>query len=106
MTVMEPVTVFNADGTIYSKYFVDQKGRKTGILTKYFHSGKVREVSNYKEDVLDGSSISYFENGKLRGVTNFSNGLLKGFCRIYHESGEIFFEREFDNAWIDNAWIF
>ena len=95
---MEPVTVFNGNGSIYSKYFVDDKGRKTGILMKFFPSGNIREVSNYKEDVLDGSSISYFENGKLQGVTNFLNGRLNGFCRLYHESGEIFFEKEFDNV--------
>ena len=54
------------------EYLNDMKHGKWII---YYKNGKIKSITFYKLDKLDGSKTTYYENGKKQSETIYSNGV-------------------------------
>lgn len=66
--------------------FVDS--RKTGKWTKYYPSGTVKDVVEYKNGRPNGYYINYYANGKIQEEGNWVNNKNVGQFKRYHENGK------------------
>ncbi len=64
---------------------------------------KISYKENYKENELNGISISFYENNKQKQITNYKEGIKNGFFISFYESGIIqllaFYDNEGESAW-------
>ena len=75
------------DGSLLSTAnYID--GVIDGEIKKYKH-GKVVEISNYQNGVLEGSQELFFDNGSIRMKGQYLNGERHGTFKFYDKSGVI-----------------
>jgi uncharacterized protein len=95
--------VVNKDinGKVLEEYYTDKKhpDQKTGIYTSYYESGKIKELSNFKNGVQDGKRTLYYESGKLMMVEHYRDGNYEGENISYFEHGG----KEIEGVFKDNA---
>ncbi len=72
-------------------------GKKNGPARTYFKNGNIKEILNYKDDVLIGSARKYYEDGTLYQEANFKDGRLEGQARIYAPQGQLEEERSYED---------
>lgn len=51
-----------------------KNGKVSGIVRRYYESGKLKCTQNYKEGLLDGKEVWYKENGKVDEISYYSMG--------------------------------
>lgn len=99
-------------GIFLYEYYVDENGKKQGILKKYnldktlceeleyrddylngkvlkYREGRVCLECNYILNRLDGVMTEYYESGKIKSISNYVAGKLQGKKEIYFENGKL-----------------
>ena len=76
------------DGT-FSIGVRDRNGYQQGEWKKYYSSGKVFIISNYKNDTLAGPVISYYKNGIIQAENEYLNGKLNGVSKQFDIKGRL-----------------
>ena len=91
-----------------------ENGIYTGRTTYYYQSGKIKEISHFKDEYIEisnikgtylaksGPSIEYYESGAKKAQGEYKGGLIQGSWKYYYESGkieaEILYERGSENG--------
>ena len=55
----------------------------------YNHSGKIREIKNYKNDELDGDFETYWPNGRVHTRGEYQKGCRIGRWQFYNDKGSL-----------------
>lgn len=82
----------------YLDKYDDSNSKFQGIYTRYYKSGKVKEVSNYFMGLLDGEYISYYENGLVDEHINMSDNRKNGIYTKFADDGESCEQMEYING--------
>lgn len=95
------VVVKNDQGQVEQEYYVDKKNpdKKIGQFTGYYSTGKVMEISHFKDGKLDGIRTLYYESGQIMVKENYKDGLYEGPYTSYLEDGSL----ETEGIFKDNA---
>lgn len=80
--------------------------RLNGVVTRYYPTGIVAEVKNWKSGVLSGSWKLFYESGQLRTEVTFAGGKLNGKLRSYNFDGILVAEGEYRNDLKEGSWQF
>lgn len=64
-------------------------GKKWGEWKTFYPFGKIKNVANYENDLLNGRYEIYFENGQLKEEGSYSDGEINGEVKIYNEAGNL-----------------
>lgn len=90
ITCNQPETIkeFDKNGTLISETQLIN-GKKNGKMITYFPTGRIKRISNYKDDILEGQQITYFENGQVADKVIYSNGNLNGEYFAYYSNGNL-----------------
>ena len=80
--------------------------RLNGAATRYYPTGAVAEVKNWKDGGLSGVWKLFYESGKLRSEVTFSAGKLNGKLRSYNSDGVLVAEGEYRNDLKEGIWQF
>lgn len=75
-----------------------------GTATKYFDSGEIFEVKNWKAGVPDGEWKLFYNNGKIRVEAVFVNGKLDGRIKSYNYDGALAAEGDYKNNLREGDW--
>ena len=60
-----------------------------GIVREYYESGKLKEVSNYKNNKREGTSKWYYEDGVLRAERPYKDDKLNGIVKWHYTTGSL-----------------
>jgi antitoxin component YwqK of YwqJK toxin-antitoxin module len=66
---------------------------KNGEIKRYYPNGQLREISNYKNGLLEGEYKWYYDNGQLEEISNWKNDRLDGENKRYSYSDNEKLER-------------
>lgn len=55
----------------------------------FYSSGRIRQITQYKNNLIHGVIKVYYENGILQQQTNYKDGLRNGDSRYYYDSGKL-----------------
>lgn len=61
---------------------------KTGVW-KFLKGDDLLAEENYRNNVLDGESLSYFQSGEMAGCKTWRNGKPDGGWKLYYENGQL-----------------
>lgn len=85
-------------GSIMEEYEVDNEGKKEGTYKSYYESGKIRELSTYKGDLLVGTRYLYFENGNVEIEEKYADGgILNGEQKVFYKDGQVQIVKNYEN---------
>ncbi|MCD8237396.1 MAG: hypothetical protein LUD00_12330 [Prevotellaceae bacterium] len=76
----------------------DNNSKFVGKCTRYYKSGKVKEVSNYFMGLLDGEYTSYYENGLVNEHIYMSDNRRNGIYSKFSDDGETCKQIEYING--------
>lgn len=82
--------------------------KKEGKWEKYYNTGELRQVLNYKNDIRHGASFYYYNNGNLANKTNYKDGLEVGDYEMYDQTTKNLIEKtymlngKFNGSYIEN----
>ena len=86
---MEKVTetIINScfDGSIYQKYYKNDRGELYGLCVNYHDNGSIMASTNYANDIKNGLSEEFWENGNIKYRCNYVNGMIYGLEEKYPE---------------------
>lgn len=82
------------------------KGKLNGTSKKYYPSGSVVEVKNFKNGQLHGEWNWYYEDGKPRMKANNLNDKRSGDFIIYYPDGKIKIKGAYKDDRKEGHWIF
>lgn len=68
------------------------RGRKTGLWTKYYPNGEKKSQINYYNGRSIGPFVTYYENGNPEEIGEWLGKRYNGFIRLY-ESGELQYKK-------------
>lgn len=77
-----------------------------GAATRYYATGEVAEVKNWKAGVLSGVWKLFYDNGKPRMEVAFADGRLNGRMKSYAYDGALVAEGEYDDGLKEGTWRF
>jgi antitoxin component YwqK of YwqJK toxin-antitoxin module len=66
------------------------KGKRDGVLLRWFDNGLLSFEANYERNRLNGMVKSWWSNGKLRSEANFQHGLVHGVQKQWYSGGQLF----------------
>jgi antitoxin component YwqK of YwqJK toxin-antitoxin module len=81
------VISFTPDGVKKSHAFYNGKGELTGADTIFYPSGKVNQISQYKNGELNGPMLTYYLNGQKKWEVNMTDGKNDGYYESYYMNG-------------------
>jgi antitoxin component YwqK of YwqJK toxin-antitoxin module len=70
---------------------------KNGEIKEYYENKKVKSITNYKNDKLNGRHAMFFENGNQEIEENFVNSSYEGVKKEWYENGNLKEESNFKN---------
>lgn len=73
-------------------------GKKHGTCKIFYENGKLKDVYNFEDDVLNGDHESRDINGNIMIKANYSKGKLEGTYYLYYPSGGVHFEIEYSKG--------
>jgi len=76
-----------SDSTLYG-YTLYVNGARQGQYVRFHLSGKLKIVSNQRNNSSDGTRYEFYESGALRSITIYVSGLCLG-GRAYDEDGSV-----------------
>ena len=79
---------FYPNGTLRAKGKFSDKGVKEGQWVYYYENGKPKEISGYKNGLVDGLSEGWFDNGNKWFSYTYANGKLNGLETYYYYNGK------------------
>ncbi len=90
------------------------KGKRHGLLKKWYPDGTQSFQAQYKEGRLHGSGNSWWPNGQLRSASHYVEGIADGTQTQWYQSGAIFKEinlvqgkeQGLQRAWRENGKIY
>ena len=62
---MKQIMERNSDGTIFRKYYVNNRGQKHGLFINYLYNHNLMYKSNWKNDELYGLETWYYINSEI-----------------------------------------
>lgn len=80
--------------------------RLNGTVTRYYPTGVVAEIKNWKAGALSGVWKLFYESGVLRTEVTFVAGKLDGKLRSYNFDGVLVAEGEYRNDLKEGTWQF
>ena len=80
---------YGNNGLKRSSQNYNNAGFLNGIDTIYYSSGKIDQLCNYKNDLLDGKLISYYPNGKIKSETTMADDKTHGYYTGFYMNGNI-----------------
>lgn len=80
--------------------------RLNGESTRYYRTGEVAEVKNWKAGVLSGVWKLFYDSGKLRMEAPFVAGRLNGKMKSYDYNGALIAEGEYRDDLKEGVWHF
>jgi hypothetical protein len=80
---------FIVNGDEFKSVAEVKEGKLNGTFKVYDKAGTMVEMSEWRNDLREGKTLSYFGNGKISGEYTYSKGKLVGEYKIYYETGEI-----------------
>jgi uncharacterized protein len=83
------LTVYAPEGYKVSHTWYNDKSEKLKTHTFFYSSGKVKEVNNYKNGMLDGVVIGYYPNGAKNYEVQYEEDKKNGASRIYYLNGKL-----------------
>jgi hypothetical protein len=70
--------------TLKQEICYDTNGRRTGVLKRYYSTGKLRVLAHYQDGKLHGERFLYFDDGvTIEWHERYKNGLEHGECLYY-----------------------
>lgn len=81
------VKIYN-DGIISEEYAVTN-GEKNGYYKKFYPSGKIEIIGNYRFDRADGVFTYFYQNGKISMRSVYKNGSRDGPFQQYDSLGNV-----------------
>ncbi|MDB9742104.1 hypothetical protein OAB00_04570 [Akkermansiaceae bacterium] len=72
-----------------------EKGVIKGKLKQFYTSGKIKRISVYVENRLEGKEMWYRQDGKLWAFYHYKEGVLNGLFQLYDENGKIEIQRNY-----------
>jgi antitoxin component YwqK of YwqJK toxin-antitoxin module len=97
-----PSEYVNKDGHLEKHEVVN--GAWHGHGTKYFESGELAAIGNWKNGEMHGDFKEYLENGNLSLETTYVDGIEHGIRKTYFETGQLSATREIINGQITGAY--
>lgn len=86
---------YHKDGTYFEWHY--ENGKKNGISTRYFKTGKKAIIWEYKNDeIIKG--IGFYPTGEKNTDIRYKNGMQQGITTEYYKSGEKIFEWRYKNG--------
>jgi uncharacterized protein len=79
--------IFLPDGTKSTHRIINEKGVIDGQETVYYPSGKIREVTEYKDGEKNGIHTENFPNGRKKSEETIKDGNLDGHAINYYSNG-------------------
>lgn len=67
--------IYNKNGNLKEKYFIDQNKRIQGLGYEYYDDGHIKEIREYYDGKSNGKFRDYYPNGKLRTKGKFKNDI-------------------------------
>lgn len=67
-------------------------GKKQGEWRWFYPDGKLKEVSNWNNDLAEGEAVTYYSNGNKQAIANWQEGRLNGRFRLFDSITEIVIE--------------
>lgn len=96
---------FDEKGVLISKD--DYKlGKKNGTCYVYLPDGKVSEIRNYKDDVLNGEFKDFFDGVNLRSKGTYVDGKMEGRVVYYYPNGTEVAAGYYRNGLKVGPWIY
>lgn len=97
----------NDDGTLSESFNINKEtGLIEGIHYKYFPSGKVEQMSDYKNNKLEGNRILFYENGDTMILETYKNAIYEGTYRSYFEGNILESNGQYVDGKMDGEWQF
>lgn len=78
--------------------------RLNGISRRYYSSGKVAEIRNWKTGILSGDWRMFYDNGQMKFATAFVEGKLEGPLKAYSYEGKLTVEGYYRNNLREGNW--
>jgi len=75
-----------------------------GVIKWYHENGKIFQIVNYNEGVLNGKRQVYFENGKLKSETTYVEGKMNGKWKEMYENGKTKESGFYENGEKEGSW--
>ncbi len=82
------ITIYLKNGKIARQYTVN-KGLYQGPYKRYYSTGQLYEISNYKDDDVSGENIYYYPNGQVKEKRNYVDGEPDGYILQYYPDGKL-----------------
>lgn len=83
------IVFYSPDGIKTAEGYYNKEGYKDGTYTSYYSTGKVNEVSNWKNGIQDGPLQSFYTSGKPREISNYSNDEEDGYSKSFYANGKV-----------------
>jgi len=73
---------------------------KNGVYESYYSNGNIASTKSYKNNKLNGTSITYFSGGskKIKEVENYLDGKLHGECKSFFPNGKLEYYKLYENG--------
>ena len=85
---MKVKTKFDKNGNIRARFFVDNKGNKSGWYRSFYTNGQIHTECNYQENKRHGEVRIYSPSGFLKKAERYSNGILQRRLCVFHYPNE------------------
>lgn len=73
-------------------------GKKNGRMILYYPDGKIKEISYFKNDTLDGLQTTFFKDGNIADIISYKKGIKDGKYLGYYTNGNIHQEGSYKNG--------
>lgn len=88
---------FYPSGTLYLEMPMRQKKRH-GIVKTWSEEGVLIQISEYKNDILQGIDRRFYPNGQKKAEIEFHQDMISGFYREWNEAGELTYSQLYENG--------
>ena len=79
---------YTPDGLKKMFQHLDKNGNLDGADTLFYPSGKINQITQYKDGTANGLSVSYHMNGNKKAEVNMTDGKEDGFYKSYYINGQ------------------
>jgi hypothetical protein len=70
-------------------------GQIHGVYKCFFANGRIKEISLYKNGILDGRCIAYWPNGQKRMNVTYFEGKMDGLYEEWNEIGVLVYRKTY-----------
>ncbi len=92
-----PTGVLKAEMTI-------KKGQKHGVTKIYYEDGRISEIQQYKNNLMDGKWETFNKEGVCIAEANYKKGKKHGKWLIWDDNGILRYDMTYKNKERDDIW--